>query len=152
MKALVNIERNEIIAVGQDIIDNGVNFCKTEGSYKTYYSKNNLVLVEFFDEITYNSIDELSYDGENIIYVGKMKWTRKDFMLMLITASEWFQFKELAKTDAIASQMYDAVITTEFVDLQDWATIQGLQYMYSKGIFTLDRLNQILTGTSLVAV
>lgn len=152
MKALVNIERNEIVTVGSDIIDNGVNFCKTESSYKTYYSKNSLILVEFSDEITYNSIDELSYNGTDIIYVGKMKWTRKDFMLMLITASEWKAFKDLANNDPIACQLYAAIIVTEYIDLTDWATIQGMQYMYSQGIFTEERLNQVLSGISLVSV
>ena len=151
MKALVNTTTNEVIAIG-NVIDNGINFYVDDGAGKTYYSKNNLILTEVNDNLIYNSLEELKYDGENVIFAGKKKWTRKDFMLMLITAQEWFGFKELAKTDAIASQLYDAVITTEFVDLEDWATIQGLRYMYSKGIFTEERLNQILAGTSLVAV
>lgn len=151
MKALVNKTTNEVIAIG-NVSDNGVNYCKTETNNKTYYSKTNLTLIDLPVDLESTPLENLMYksDTNSIIYKNKTKWSNKDFVLMLITASEWAALKQLAVTDPEANRLVDSIFMTAYVDLEDWATIYSINYVKSAGILTEQRANDILTGVTLV--
>lgn len=141
MKALVNIYTNEVVATGE-IEHNGSNYMKKDGTVTRYYS-NEFVLVEMNDSIKETDVSKLQYK-DNEVRLRK-KYSKKQFIL-LFQPAEWRKFKRLCESDEIAEQYYDAMMSAEYVDLEDEDVRKGFEYMTAKEVLTAERKNEILGG------
>lgn len=72
--------------------------------------------------------------------------------LLLLTVHERVAIRGAMKTDPIIEDFMEMMSIVGGVKLSNSVTVQGLQYMYSQGLLSGDRLGEILTGADVEKV
>ncbi len=133
------VRGNRVLVIGQAVIDNDINFKVKTSFGNTYCSKNDCEVVET-DMQEDESVENLKYKNGKIV---KVKYSKKDFIL-LFSKQEWSKFKKLCATDEAAEQYYDAIMSADYIDLEDKDIVNDIGYMVQKGVLTVDRMKKIL--------
>ncbi len=100
----------------------------------------NASIHEFEDKIPDLNIH--SWDAENDCFVQSAKIYTKLQFLSRLTIGERMAIR--ASTDPVVNDIMSLLDVAEYISTNDPNTIQGIQYLYSVGLLTVERMTEVL--------